>query len=109
METRAWRSLPKGAILNRGQGWPLSTEAGWPLSIEAAPGPHIRGRSGHCIARGDTYPWQPDAPGKWRAVTREFRDGHREPWWVLEVVGGVYGPQRGQRLVGRDDRPTALA
>ena len=60
---------------------------------------HPAGEPGSIAELVAAYPWQPDAPGKWRAVTREFRDGHREPWWVLEVVGGVYGPRRRQRLV----------
>ena len=44
-------------------------------------------------------PWQRQAPGAWQKVTRRFRDGHQEAWWVLEGAAGPYGPTKGQRLV----------
>jgi SRSO17 transposase len=36
-------------------------------------------------------------PGDWVKVVRNFRDGHEEIWWALEVDVGPYGTQRGAR------------
>jgi hypothetical protein len=32
--------------------------------------------------------------GRWRKVTRAFRDGHDEEWWTLEVEAGAYSPRK---------------
>ncbi len=69
---------------------------------------HPKGEPGSITELVAGYPWQPDALGKWRQVVREFRDGHREPRWVLEVVGRMYGPQRAQRLVVVTTDPVQL-
>lgn len=49
-----------------------------------------------------------DKPGDWQAVARQFRDGHTEPWWAVEVVAGPYGPERDQRVVVATTDPTTL-
>lgn len=53
-------------------------------------------------------PWQPEAPGAWRKLTRRFRNGHTEDWWVLEGVAGPYGPDKAQRLVIATTDPNTL-
>jgi len=53
-------------------------------------------------------PWQPDDPGDWLPVERQFRDGHVETWWALETTEGPYGPEQGERLVIVTTDPTTL-
>jgi hypothetical protein len=53
--------------------------------------------------------WQDaDHPGQWVHVARQFRDGHSETWWALEVQAGPYGPERGQRAIVVTTDPAAL-
>jgi hypothetical protein len=53
--------------------------------------------------------WQDaDTPGQWVRVERQFRDGHRESWWALEVRAGPYGPDRAQRAIVVTTDPAAL-
>ena len=53
--------------------------------------------------------WEsPQQPGAWHAVTRQYRDGHQEPWWALEGVAGPYGPDRPRRLVIATTDPATL-
>ena len=48
----------------------------------------------------DEAPWAgPEEPGAWVVVERSFRDGHRETWWVLDIVAGPYGPETPQRAL----------
>ena len=48
------------------------------------------------------------SPGKWRAITRTFRNGDREQWWVLEIVAGPYGPDQAERAVVATTDPLTL-
>jgi hypothetical protein len=41
----------------------------------------------------------PNKPGRWRRVTRRFRDGHTETWWAADAQLGGWGPDRRLRLV----------
>jgi hypothetical protein len=41
----------------------------------------------------------PARPGRWRRVTRRFRDGHSETWWAADAQLGGWGPERRLRLV----------
>ena len=50
----------------------------------------------------------PEHPGHWQAVTRQFRDGHQETWWALEGEAGPYGPHRSRRLVIATPDPATL-
>lgn len=50
----------------------------------------------------------PEAPGKWAAVTRCFRDGHEETWWAAELVFGHYSPDRSVRCVVATTDPERL-
>jgi len=53
--------------------------------------------------------WQDaDHPGQWVRVERQFRDGHTETWWALEVRAGPYGPERAQRAVVVTTDPKTL-
>ena len=53
--------------------------------------------------------WQDaTSPGQWVRVERQFRDGHSEPWWALEVRAGPYGPDRVQRAMVVTTDPAAL-
>jgi DDE superfamily endonuclease len=42
-------------------------------------------------------------PGRWRRVTRRFRDGHTETWWAADAQLGGWGPHRRLRLVATTD------
>ncbi len=41
----------------------------------------------------------PEQPGAWQPVVRQYRDGRQETWWTLEGVAGPFGPERGRRLI----------
>jgi SRSO17 transposase len=44
--------------------------------------------------------WQSaEQPGKWERVSRTFRDGSTQQWWVLEIVAGPYGPEKAERAI----------
>ena len=58
------------------------------------------------IAR--SAPWCEEEPAKWHKLTRHFRDGHEETWWVLEGEAGPYGVEKPQRLVIATTDPTTL-
>jgi hypothetical protein len=46
-----------------------------------------------------------ERPGKWVGITRTFRDGSTQEWWVLEIVAGPYGPDKTERaIVATTDR-----
>jgi SRSO17 transposase len=47
-------------------------------------------------------------PGRWRRVTRRFRDGHTETWWAADATLGGFGPDRRLRLVVASTDPTRL-
>jgi DDE superfamily endonuclease len=51
---------------------------------------------------------RPQHPGKWKPVLRTFQDGSSQPWWVLEVVAGPYGPDRPERAVIATTDPHTL-
>lgn len=58
------------------------------------------------IAR--SAPWREEEPGKWQKLTRYFRGGHEETWWVLEGEAGPYGVEKPQRLVIATTDPATL-
>jgi hypothetical protein len=47
-------------------------------------------------------------PGRWRRVTRRFRDGHAETWWAADATLGGWGPDRRLRLVVATTDPARL-
>ncbi len=47
-------------------------------------------------------------PGKWVPVTRTFRDGSTQQWWVLEIMAGPYGPDKTERAVVATTDPQTL-
>jgi hypothetical protein len=47
-------------------------------------------------------------PGRWRRVTRHFRDGHTETWWAADAQLGGWGPDRRRRLVVASTDPGRL-
>ena len=49
-----------------------------------------------------------EQPGKWRRITRTFRDGNQEDWWVLEIVAGPYGPDKTERSIVATTDPETL-
>jgi hypothetical protein len=70
---------------------------------------HLEGTVGSLQAAVDAAPWGgPAAPGAWVPVARDFRDGHRETWWVLEIEAGPYGPQQPQRVLVATTDPVTL-
>jgi DDE superfamily endonuclease len=50
----------------------------------------------------------PTRPGRWRRVTRRFRDGHTETWWAADATLGGWGPDRRLRLVAATTDPARL-
>jgi DDE superfamily endonuclease len=50
----------------------------------------------------------PNKPGRWRRVTRSFRDGHAETWWAADAQLGGWGPDRPLRLVVATTDPASL-
>jgi SRSO17 transposase len=53
--------------------------------------------------------WQGSSkPGRWRRVTRRFRDGHAETWWAADAQLGGWGPDRPLRLVVATTDPAGL-
>ena len=47
-------------------------------------------------------------PGKWVRITRTFRDGSTQEWWVLEIVAGPYGPDKMERAIVATTDPKTL-
>jgi hypothetical protein len=47
-------------------------------------------------------------PGKWVRITRTFRDGSTQEWWVLEIVAGPYGPDKMERAIVATTDPQTL-
>jgi DDE superfamily endonuclease len=50
----------------------------------------------------------PRSPGRWRRVTRRFRDGRTETWWAADATLGGWGPDRRLRLVVATTDPASL-
>jgi hypothetical protein len=50
----------------------------------------------------------PRSPGRWRRVTRRFRDGHTQTWWAADAALGGWGPDRPLRLVVATTDPASL-
>jgi hypothetical protein len=49
-----------------------------------------------------------EQPGQWIRVTRTFRDGSTQDWWVVEIVAGPYGPDKTERAVVATTDPKTL-
>ncbi len=47
-------------------------------------------------------------PGKWLQISRTFRDGSHQDWWVLEIVAGPYGPDKTERAIVATTDPQTL-
>jgi hypothetical protein len=60
---------------------------------------HRQGELGCVEEVALAHVWDEEAPGDWVKLTRTFRDGHTELWWVLEGEAGPYGVDRSKRLV----------
>jgi SRSO17 transposase len=46
--------------------------------------------------------------GQWMRITRTFRDGSTQDWWVLEIVAGPYGPDKTERAIVATTDPESL-
>jgi len=70
---------------------------------------HTEGEIGALWQVAEGAGWKDEAePGQWAKIVRQFRDGHTEDWWAVEVVAGPYGPQRLQRAFVVTDDPQTL-
>lgn len=69
---------------------------------------HFRGEIGCVKDIAEAQPWQQDAPGAWQRVTRQYRDGHEETWWLLEANAGPFRVERKRRLVIATTDPSSL-
>jgi hypothetical protein len=69
---------------------------------------HLEGEVGSAQELAHAAPWQENHPGLWQPLMRQFRDGHTEPWWLLEAEGGPYGRAKGERPVLATTDPATL-
>jgi hypothetical protein len=69
---------------------------------------HKVGTVGSVEAIARSAPWREEEPGKWQKLTRHFRDGHEETWWLLEGEAGPYGVEKPQRLIIATTDPASL-
>jgi DDE superfamily endonuclease len=70
---------------------------------------HLEGAIGSLWEAAKVALWQgPKEPGDWRGVVRTFGDGHREPWWALEVKTSPFGPDKPLRAVVVSTDPEQL-
>src|SRR5258708_31566445 len=49
-----------------------------------------------------------EQPGQWVPITRTFRDGSSQDWWVVEIVAGPYGPDKTERAIVATTDPESL-
>ena len=49
-----------------------------------------------------------EQPGQWVHMTRTFRDGSSQDWWVVEIVAGPYGPDKTERAIVATTDPESL-
>lgn len=47
-------------------------------------------------------------PGRWAKVTRTFRDGSSQDWWVLELDIRPFGPEKRERVIVATTDPATL-
>jgi DDE superfamily endonuclease len=70
---------------------------------------HPEGAIGSFQEAAQAGGWKsPEQPGQWVKVTRTFRDGSSQDWWVLEVITGPYGPSKQERVVIATTDPVTL-
>jgi hypothetical protein len=70
---------------------------------------HLEGTVGALWEVAEAAGWQDEEnPGQWVRVERQFRDGHTETWWALEVQAGPYGVERAQRAIVATTDPATL-
>jgi hypothetical protein len=69
---------------------------------------HFRGEVGCVKDIAEAQPWQQDTPGAWQQVTRSYRDGREETWWLLEASEGPFRPERQRRLMIATTDPRTL-
>src|SRR6266568_6135803 len=70
---------------------------------------HPQGVAGSLKEVANAAGWESaQSPGKWRAITRTFRNGDQQQWWVLEIVAGPYGPDQAERAVVATTDPLTL-
>jgi SRSO17 transposase len=49
-----------------------------------------------------------EEPGGWTPIVRQFRDGHSETWWAVELAYGPYGPDQRRRMIAATTDPKTL-
>jgi hypothetical protein len=70
---------------------------------------HREGEVGALWQVAQAAGWQDEtSPDQWVRVDRQFRDGHGEPWWALEVRAGPYGSERVERAIVVTTDPATL-
>jgi len=70
---------------------------------------HPQGIAGSLKEVANAAGWESEeSPGKWRSITRAFRHGDQQQWWVLEIVAGSYGPNQTERAVVATTDPLTL-
>jgi DDE superfamily endonuclease len=80
------------------------------LALKPRKGTWAPAEAAHSPAEAaDELGWHgPNRPGRWRRVTRRFRDGHTESWWAGDAALGGWGPERPLRLVVATTDPASL-
>src|SRR5229473_5836868 len=72
-------------------------------------GAHRVGTPGSLQEVAQSAGWKnAEQPGQWVRITRRFRDGSTQNWWVLSIVAGPYGPDKTERAVVATTDPESL-
>ena len=70
---------------------------------------HQEDALGSLIDSARATPWRSaQEAGAWQDVERQFRDGHTETWWALEITAGPYGQEQTNRAVVVTTDPATL-
>lgn len=70
---------------------------------------HPQGVAGSLKEGANAGGWESaQSPGRWKAITRTFRHGDPQHWWVLEIAAGPYGPDQVERAVVATTDPETL-
>ena len=74
---------------------PPRSRSCWPSSPARAPGRRPTERTPRLRPPATSAGSGSTRPGRWRRVTRHFRDGHTETWWAADAQLGGWGPGPG--------------
>ena len=106
---RWWPTAPTATTPASPMPWgPPGSRSCWPSSPARAPGRRRRRPTPRSRRPASSAGAAPAEPGRWRRITRRFRDGHTETWWAADAQLGGWGPDRRLRLVVATTDPASL-